>query len=151
MTSLPAVPSLVRSVLVALLLLSVGPAAAGTERVIDAAEAYAKSVAGEVTVIDVRSPGEWRETGVPAGAKLVTIHDPRGAEGFLANVLAAVEGDRTRPIALICARGTRSSRAYNFLARQGFTNLYNVREGMLGRGREPGWIRRGLPLAPCNC
>ncbi len=104
---------------------------------------------GEITMIDVRSPGEWRQTGIAPGAKRVTIHDPNGAEGFLRHMVAAVDGDRGRPIALICARGNRSTRAHDFLTRNGFTNVHNIVEGMLGNRTDPGWIGRGLPVVPC--
>ena len=104
---------------------------------------------GEITVIDVRSPGEWRQTGTALGAKRITIHDPGGANGFLRHMVAAVDGDRGRPIALICARGNRSTRAYDFLTQNGFTNVHNIVEGMLGNRTDPGWIARGLPVVPC--
>jgi hypothetical protein len=35
---------------------------------------------------------------------------------------------------------------------RGFTNVYNVSEGMAGSKAGPGWIRRGLPIESCkNC
>ena len=105
--------------------------------------------AGEITLIDVRSPAEWRQTGIAEGGKPVTIHNPGGAEEFARAVLAAVGGDRNRPIALICASGNRSTRASGLLAASGFTAIFNVGEGMLGRGDQPGWIARGLPVEPC--
>ena len=104
---------------------------------------------GKITLIDVRSPAEWRQTGTAMGAKRVTIHDPHGADGFLRHMVAAVGGDRDRPIALICARGNRSTRARDFLTRHGFTNVQNIVEGMLGNRTDPGWIARGLPVVPC--
>ena len=64
--------------------------------------------------------------------------------------LTAVGGDKSKPVALICASGTRSNRAHRFLESQGFTNLYDVREGMMGRGDAPGWLKRGLPTQPCT-
>ncbi|MBT3401074.1 MAG: rhodanese-like domain-containing protein [Rhodospirillaceae bacterium] len=110
------------------------------------------SAGGEIVLVDVRSPREWRETGLPEHARPITIHDPAGIEGFGEKVLAAVDGDRERPIALICARGYRSARARDYLASIGFTRLLDVREGMLGRDGAPGWLERGLPLRSCaNC
>ncbi len=104
---------------------------------------------GEITMIDVRSPGERRQTGTAQGASCVTMHDPNGAEGFLRHMVAAVDGDRSRPIALICARGNRSTRAHDFLTRNGFTNVHDIVEGMLANRTDPGWIARGLPVVPC--
>ena len=127
-----------------------------TERALDAPEAFQLVRDGAVVLIDVRSPEEWRETGLAEGAKPVTIHDRRGWRGFLEGVLAVVAGDRARPVALICATGVRSSRARRFLQAQGFADVRDVPEGMLGRNplfgaQRPGWIARGLPLRPCAC
>jgi len=123
------------------------PAHAGSA--LSAPDAHAQARAGKIVLIDVRSPREWRDTGVPGGAKLVTIHHPQGARGFLREILAAAGGDRTRPIALICARGVRSSRGKRFLEANGFTNVIDVPEGMLGRGAAPGWLARKLPIRRC--
>lgn len=120
---------------------------------IDGASAFARMEAGELTLIDVRSPAEWRGTGVPRGARTVTIHDPAGLAGFVAAATRAVNGQKDRPIAVICARGTRSSRAQRALRAAGFSNIVNVREGMLGNPVDgPGWLRRNLPVETCpNC
>ncbi|MDH3236125.1 MAG: rhodanese-like domain-containing protein [Alphaproteobacteria bacterium] len=128
-------------------LVGAAPAYAGSA--LSAPDAHAQARAGKIVLIDVRSPGEWRDTGVPAGAKLVTIHHPQGARGFLRDILAAADGDKTRPIALICARGVRSSRGKRFLEANGFTNVIDVPEGMLGRGAAPGWLARKLPVRRC--
>ncbi len=138
-------------VLVAWVELLVGPlgAAWAGER-LSAPEAHARALAGKLLIIDVRSPAEWRQTGVAKGARPVTIHDPDGAAGFLKAMLAAVGGDKTRPIAIICARGARSARANRFLQAKGFTRVHDMSEGMLGRGSQPGWIARGLPVVPCD-
>lgn len=31
----------------------------------------------------------------------------------------------------------------------GFTQVYNIREDMIGSDAGPGWIARGLPVEPC--
>ncbi|MEQ8195281.1 MAG: rhodanese-like domain-containing protein [Rhodospirillales bacterium] len=106
----------------------------------------------QITLIDVRSPAEWRQAGIAKGAKTITIHDPLGAAGFVAKVTAALAGDLERPVALICATGVRSRRAERILRRAGVRNVHNVREGMLGNLRDgPGWLKRGLPTQPCDC
>ncbi len=135
--------------LVTFLLCATAAVAVAGGGMLPADEAARRAKNGELTVIDVRSPAEWRQTGTALGAKRVTIHDPRGADGFLRHMIAAVGGDRGRPIALICARGNRSTRAHDFLTRHGFTNVHNIVEGMLGNRTDPGWIARGLPVVPC--
>ena len=119
---------------------------------ISADAAHRQSQAGELLIVDVRSPREWRQTGLPKGAAAVTIHDPNGPEGFLAAMLAATGGDKAKPIAPICASGVRSNRAHRFLEAKGFSAVLDVSEGMLGRREAPGWLKRGLPTKPCkNC
>ncbi len=126
---------------------------ASTSSLIDSTKALAGVKAGEMTLFDVRSPAEWRETGVPQGAKTVTIHDPKGMAGFVTAATRAVNGHKDKPIALICARGSRSSRAERALRAAGFSNIFNVREGMLGNSIDgPGWLHRKLPVEKCgNC
>lgn len=126
-----------------------GPAAAGGG-VILADEGFARAQAGELTIIDVRSPAEWRQTGVAVGARRATIHNPRGLAGLLAEVAAIVGEDRNKPIAMICALGGRSAAATAYLRKQGFTSVFDIGEGMLGGGGKPGWIARGLPVEPCE-
>jgi len=117
---------------------------------LSASEAERMAAAGELILIDIRTPEEWRQTGVPAGAKRGNLHHPGGAQGFGDAVLAQVGGDRQAPIGLICRSGNRSTQALKLLKSQGFTRLFNVREGMAGSGAGPGWLKRGLPVVPCN-
>jgi rhodanese-related sulfurtransferase len=124
-----------------------GTDARAAESTISAPDARAAAVSGAVTIVDVRSPREWRETGVPSGARTVTIHDRGGIKAFVAEMEKAVEGNKSAPIALICASGVRSARALKILAAAGFTNIQNVSEGILGRpDAGPGWLKRGLPV-----
>jgi len=124
--------------------------AAADETRITADQAFARARASELTLIDIRSPEEWRRSGVAAGALRISMHAPGGEAAFARAVLRAVGGDKSKPIAVICAIGTRSRWAQRFLAGQGHTRVQDVSEGMFGRGKNlPGWIRRGLPVKPC--
>ena len=116
---------------------------------VSARQAHDLAAAGKATVVDVRSPAEWRDTGIPEGAKPVTIHNAEGAQGFLREVLTAVGGDRSRPVAVVCARGGRSARAAELLKANGFTNVYDIEDGMLGNAHGDGWIASRLPVKPC--
>lgn len=136
---------------VAALIALPGPVMAGDLKVIDAFTAYEKSKAGDLLIIDVRSPGEWQATGIPAGAKAVTIHDRDGLRGFATKMYQTIGDNPDRPVALICATGNRSTRAGEVLQRIGYTNIYNIKEGMMGRNvaakpDQKGWIKHGLPL-----
>lgn len=129
----------------ALLLSAVPPAFA--DPVLSAPEAFAAAKEGKLLLIDIRTPEEWRETGVAPGAARVDYY--RGPKVLLDSILQMVEGDRTKPIALICRTGKRTTHAQRLLQAQGFTQVYNVREGMAGSAAGPGWTRRGLPVERC--
>ncbi len=110
-------------------------------------QAYAAAQAGKLKLIDIRTPEEWRASGVAPAAGRVDYY--RGPKVLLQAVLQMVNGDRTAPIALICHVGVRTTRAQAFLRAQGFTQVYNINEGMAGNASGPGWLRRGLPVEPC--
>jgi rhodanese-related sulfurtransferase len=69
---------------------------------------------------------------------------------FAAEILDAVNGDREAPIAIICRTGNRTTYTQKALKDIGFTQVYNVKEGMVGSGAGPGWVRRGLPVESCR-
>jgi rhodanese-related sulfurtransferase len=105
---------------------------------------YAKATGG-ATLIDVREPAEWTDTGMPADAHGVPISSP----DFIKRVLTEVGGDKSKPVAVICRSGTRSTRAAAQLAAAGFTNVTNVGDGMAGNPNVgQGWVGSSLPLKP---
>ena len=112
----------------------------------DAAAAVAD---GKITLVDIRTPAEWKETGVARGARQLDMKHPQGAPGFTDALLEQVNGDRNAPIALICRTGNRTTQVQRYLQSVGFTRVYNVKEGMAGSAAGPGWIKRGLPLEGC--
>lgn len=105
-------------------------------------EAQALSAHHEAVLVDVRTPREWADTGIPAGAATATW----GADDFLDRMLSLAHGDRTQPVVLICRTGNRSGRALAYLTAQGFTAVRHVPEGMAGSAAGPGWLARGLPV-----
>ena len=113
--------------------------------VIDSKAAFAAVNAGEMTLMDVRSPAEWRETGLPKGAKAITIHGPDGMAGFVASATKAVNGKKDQPIALICATGGRSGYVVRELGRHDLHFLH-IGEGVHGSAAGPGWLARKLPV-----
>lgn len=113
-------------------------------------DALSRAKQGQVTIIDVRSPEEWKQTGLPLGAHAVTIHDPEGIDGFVRALTRSFGGRLDTPVALICATGRRSTRARIALVKAGFTQVLNIDEGMLGSANGPGWLARSLPVEPCK-
>ena len=59
-------------------------------------------------IVDIRTPSEWQDTGIIAGAKTITF-DPSQKEAFFGELSKAV--DIKKPIALICRSGRRSAAA----------------------------------------
>lgn len=117
---------------------------------LNAAEAFALAEAGEITLIDIRRPEEWRQTGVARGVNTINMVHPQGLAGFAREVYAAVGNDLDAPIVLICRTGSRTSRLQPVLTEIGFTNVRHVPEGMIGSRAGPGWIARGFPVDACQ-
>ena len=113
---------------------------------LSAPEAFTKAQAGEITLIDIRTPREWRQTGIAEGA--ITIDMTK--KTFVTEILDAVDGDKDAPIAIICRTGNRTTYSQKALQEMGFSRVYNVKEGMSGSGAGPGWVRRGLPVNSCQ-
>lgn len=107
--------------------------------VVQAHEAAAK---GDIVLLDVRTPSEWSDTGVPEGGYPIDMRQ----DNFLTALEQVAGTDKTRPIAVICARGVRSARLSRALTAAGYSNIVDVPEGMLGSGAGPGWLKSGLPV-----
>lgn len=114
-------------------------------RSLSVADAHAQAAAGDILLIDIRQPREWRATGVGIGAHPLDMRQADFADR-LARI--AGPGGKNRPIALICARGGRSARLARRLTKAGWTRIIDVPEGMLGSAAGPGWRGAGLPVAP---
>jgi len=100
---------------------------------------------GDIVVLDVRTPTEWAMTGLPRDSHGINVKD----RDFVAQARGAVLGDLDHPIAVICRTGQRSSEAASVLEKAGFTHVFDIKEGMLGKeGAGDGWLKRGLPVDP---
>ena len=95
--------------------------------VMSATEAHAKAVAGTVVLVDIRTPEEWRETGLPASAHAISMHQE--ARDLLAGLDKATGGDKSKPLALICRTGNRTTFLQSELKKAGYSNVINVAEG----------------------
>ncbi|MBP0481737.1 rhodanese-like domain-containing protein [Sagittula salina] len=132
----------------ALLCLALGTrmarAEAQTVTVMDADTAFDAAKAGEIILVDIRTPDEWAETGVAEGA----IGLDMTSEDFVASLARLRETNPATPIALICRTGNRTGFATQTLAKQGFPGLVDIKEGMAGGRNGTGWLKRGLPTYP---
>jgi rhodanese-related sulfurtransferase len=104
----------------------------------------AKLVAEKKAIlIDIRTPEEWKETGVAEGAHRLDMNDPM----FTAKLSKLMDGDRTKPVALICRTANRTRTVQAALMQQGgYTRVINVEGGMIGNSADKGWIAHGLPV-----
>ncbi len=121
-----------------------GPGAAVAGEVMGAAEAHAKALKGEITLVDVRTPEEWKQTGVPASAYTITMHQ-QGPE-LLKQLDQVLGGDRSKSLAIICRTGNRTTTLAGPLEQAGYKNVINVAEGMAGGRNGTGWVKSGLPV-----
>ena len=92
---------------------------------INPSEAIARVKNGSLTLIDVREPGELRQSGKARGA----LHIPLGQiaaqtdpnSGHFNRKL-----DPAKAVALYCASGARSGRAADVMRAHGFAEVYNL-------------------------
>ena len=112
----------------------------------------AKELNNDIIIIDVRNIDEWKETGVIPDSKLIQMLSPQGSvrKNFIGELLSTLGNDKNIKIAIICRSGRRSSATVAMLKDQGFTNIFNVTEGIMGDGKTTGWKNRNLPLVKCE-
>ncbi len=110
---------------------------------IDNAE-LARLMATGVPVIDIRTEGEWKDTGVLPGSRLITLFDERGradAPAWLEKVKEVAKPGQ--PVIVICRSGNRTQAASRLLTQQGgYATVYNVKDGIRA------WTAQGRPLFP---
>ncbi len=94
-----------------------------------------------VTIVDIRRPEEWKQTGVVKGSHKITMFDHRGriVPDFQQKFEAVTNPDE--PVILICRTGNRTRVAGKLLSEQlGYKHIYNVERGITD------WIRKGYPV-----
>lgn len=124
------------------MLMTLAPLVAAAMETLTAPEVRAAQQAGEVVLIDIRTPGEWADGGMPEGALPLTLQDPE-----LGPKLSAIlERANGKPLALICRTGARSAYLTERLREAGVTDVIDVSEGVHGSAAGPGWLKRGLPV-----
>ncbi len=86
----------------------------------------------EIPVIDIRTPGEWRQTGIVKDAHTIMFFDDRGGynvDAFLKALNQAV--DTKKPFALICRTGSRTAMISDFLDKELGYKVINLTGGMV--------------------
>ena len=98
-----------------------------------------RMMADNIPVIDIRTPHEWKSTGVIPGSHLMTFFDARGKydlNKWLAE-LNKIAGKNDKFI-LVCRSGNRTSQVARYLdGKLGYTQVYHLQHGIKN------WIRAG--------
>jgi len=96
-------------------------------------------LASDVTIIDVRTPGEWKQTGVVEGSHLIMFFNEKRqplTEQWMQQTSELISPDQE--LILICRSGNRSGMIANYLSKQHqFVRVYNVQKGIKD------WIAKG--------
>ena len=115
--------------------------------------AWQAAQAGQATIVDVRTPEEFRFVGSVPGSVLVPwssgVEMERNAQ-FVEQLKAQFSLDE--PLLLLCRSARRSVSAAEAATQAGFTQVFNILEGFEGdkdaqghRGTLQGWRFLGLP------
>ena len=84
-----------------------GPAPVAAGEVMTPQEAHEKALKGEVVLVDVRTAQEWQQTGLHPSRHANTKQQQR--PDFVAQLVKALGGDRSRAMAVICRTATRTA------------------------------------------
>ena len=97
-----------------------------------------------VPVIDIRTPGEWKERGVIPGAHLMMFFDEQGrphVEEWLEGLGKLVK-DKKSPFIIYCAHANRTKALGNWLSKKaGYQKVYELKGGI-----EYGWKDKGMKV-----
>ena len=128
-----------RSFLAAALLFGLGLTLARAEVVEISSEQLKALVKLGTPIVDLRTAGEWRDTGVVNGSQLITLFDEQGrADAAAWRRQIDKVAPAGKPVILICRSGNRSGQAAQMLDQAGYKGpIYNVRTGISG------WMRDG--------
>jgi len=94
-------------------------------------EFYNKHLKDSTPIVDIRTPPEWQQTGILKGAVTIMFFDRRGnydIKKFLKELNEKV--DTTKPFAIICHTGQRTSMVVPFLSDQLGYTVVNLLGGM---------------------
>jgi len=86
----------------------------------------------DIKIIDIRTPGEWKETGIVKGAYTIMFFDEKGKfdiPKFLSKLDKVVK--KGEQFALICRTGSRTTEISKFLSSELGYNVINLGGGMM--------------------
>ena len=86
----------------------------------------------KIKIIDIRTPAEWRETGIVKGSYTIMFFDEKGnfdVEAFLDQLQKVVE--KNEQFALICRVGSRTAIVSEFLSERLGYRVINLNGGIM--------------------
>jgi len=86
----------------------------------------------KIPIVDIRTPAEWRETGLLKGSIPIMFFDEKGnydINDFLQKLNSAV--DTKKPFAIICRTGSRTRILASFLSQKLNYDIINIKRGIL--------------------
>lgn len=93
-----------------------------------------------ITVIDIRTPPEWKEIGTIPTSKKIMFFDEKGqydVKNWLSKFSTHIK-DKNQTFVLVCRSGNRTGTVGNFLSKQlGYKNVYHLQDGIKS------WIKKG--------
>ena len=111
---------------------------------ITAQEAYQMQQNGAI-LIDVRTKQEYDFMRAKDAVLVESYMEINGKRVFNKNFVTQIEDlvdmDLNKEIILICRSGSRTKEAAAILAKNGFSNIYNVKNGFVYD-----WVRANLPI-----
>lgn len=95
-------------------------------------EASQNLINSNIPIVDIRTPGEWKETGLLKGSIPIMLFDEKGnydLKDFLEKLNVAV--DTKKPFAIICRTGSRTSVLAPFLSQKLNYDVINIKSGIV--------------------
>ncbi|MFA7083956.1 MAG: rhodanese-like domain-containing protein [Arcobacteraceae bacterium] len=96
-------------------------------------------------LIDVRTKEEFKFSRPKGAINIPVFNEKFGQrvfnENFVEQIDYALKGNHDKEVILICRSGSRTKLAANLLANDGFSNVYNIKEGFTYD-----WIKTDLPV-----
>ncbi|WP_020558218.1 rhodanese-like domain-containing protein [Thiofilum flexile] len=83
-----------------------------------------------ITLVDIRRPDEWQQTGIINGSKLLTLFDAKGNIDPTFPSKIAQLAPTNKPVAIICRTGNRTQIGAQMLSQAGYSQVYNVQRGI---------------------
>ena len=95
-------------------------------------EASQKLIDSNIPIVDIRTPGEWKETGLLKRSIPIMLFDEKGnydLKVFLDELNKVV--DTTKQFAIICRTGSRTKLLAEFLSKKLNYNVINIKSGIM--------------------